>query len=339
MKKLNLVCFFIFLAVAALAQSVSIVPFHLREDMQIFPHEGEDVILYFPSVYLPYKTKINVVFPKDYDTKNGRFCSVYTLGSGEMPKNAVKEFFPQEYADKCVFVNIRLNNIPSGDILEKFLSKELLPYIETNYKIEEASSFKTLMSGEKYSSAVLEVMPALSNYFGNFAGLFYHSTAVPEDLAGISPEVSVFEAGSVENIARLQALFEQSGLKFYKNFAFKILNTESSKLPDLKTVFDFDYIFNKNLCKPVKAKAVFSADRASSTSEEPVSFWLTVKSKKNCGELNYIPSNFKTAPPFLSWDYDDVSFKVIYGAQPGKVKISGFIGELLPFDATFKITK
>ena len=339
MKKLNLIFFFIFLTVIAAAQSVRIVPVSLQEDMRIFPHEGEDVIVYFPSVYLPYKTKINVVFPKDYDTKNGRFCSVYTLGSGEMPKNAVKEFFPREYADKCVFVNIRLNNIPSGDMLDQFLSKELLPYIETNYKIEEDKSFKTLMSGEKYSSAVLEVLPALSNYFGNFAGFFYHSTAVPDNLDGISADISFFAAGRAENIARLQFLFEQSGLKFYKNFAFKVVNVESSKMPDLKTVFNFEYIFNKNLCKPVKAKPIFSTDKASSTSEEPVTFWLAVKSKKTCGDLNYIPSKFKIAPPFLSWDYEEVSFKIIYGAQPGKVKISGFAGDILPFDATFKITK
>ena len=322
-----------------MAQSVHIVPVSLQEDMRIFPHGGEDVIVYFPSEYLPYKTKINVVLPKDYETQNGRFCSVYTLGSGEMPKTAVNEFFPQEYANKCVFVNVRLNNVVQSNLLEQFLSKELLPYIETNYKIEDTPSFKTLIAGEKYSSAVLDVLPALSNYFGSFAALFYHSTAMPDELSGVSPKISFFAAGSAGNIARIEALFEKNGLKFYKNFAFKVIKNESSNPPKLNTVLNFTYIFDKEVCKPLKAKGVFSRGSASSTCEEPIDFWLEVKSKKNCGEINYIPQKFKISPPFLSWDYEDASFKIIYGAQSGKVKLSGMIDDILPFNVAFKINK
>ena len=307
--------------------------------MRIFQKEGEDSIVNFPSDYLPYKPKINVVLPKDYEKADGRFCSVYTFGQGEMPKAGVEAFFPKEYSGRCIFVNVRLNGSLEKDKLEGFISKELLPYIETNYKTQESASFKTLMAGETYSYAVLNSLPVLSGYFGKFALMFYKSTSFPQKLEGVSDKISFYAAATLGNALRLEALLENSGLNFPDNFVFNIIDGQSVNPPALSGVFNFGYIFDAKTCKCEKVKAVFSAEEASSVSEEPVNFWLAVKGKKGCGDINYIPQSLKIAPPFLSWDYDKAAFTVIYGASKGKVKLSGRAGKTLPFTATFKITK
>ena len=339
MRKIYLSLCFCFVSVFAAAQSVRIVPVTQQDGMRIFPKEGEESIVNFPSEYLPYKPKINIVLPKDYEQAEGRFCSVYTLGQGEMPKAGVETVFPKQYTQRCIFVNVRLSGSLEKDKLEGFISKELLPYIETNYKAQENPSFKTLMAGETYSSAVLNSLPVLSGYFGKFALMFYKSTSFPQILEGISDKISFYAAATLGNAGRLETMLENSGLNFPDNFAFNIIDGQSVNPPALSGVFNFGYIFDGQTCKYEKVKAVFSAEEASSVSEEPVNFWLALKGKKGCGDINYIPQTLKIAPPFLSWDYSKAAFTVIYGANKGKVKLSGRAGKVLPFTATFKITK
>lgn len=337
MKTLKLALSFMVLAVLASAQ-IRITPASMQQDMRIFNKEGEDTIVFFPSEYLGYAPKINVVFPEGYNADGARFCSVYVINKDELPKDALYTSFPKEYAGKCLFVNIRFNNIPSAKALEGFMSRELLPYMEINYKVESSSEAKIILAGEGYSAPVINALSDLSGYIGGFALSFYVNTAMPGGFEGVSKSARVWALGSKGNMARLQNSLEDAGLKFFDNFGYKIVETASSNPPDLKDILNLTYLLEKDSLKPLKAKGVFSVKSASSVSEERFNFWLDVTGKKGL-KLNYIPSSLKIAPPFLSWDYDTASFGVIYGAQPGKVKISGFAGDVLPFEVPFKITK
>lgn len=324
-------------AVFASAQ-VRITPVSMQQDMRIFSKEGEDTIVFFPSDYLGYAPKINVVFPEGYDARQTRFCSVYVINKEELPKEALYASFPKEYAGKCLFVNVRFNNIPSAKALEGFLGRELLPYMETNYKIDASASAKVLLAGEGYSAPVINVLGGLSGYINNFALSFYVNTAMPGLFEGADKDVKVWAVGSLGNMARLQSSLEKSGFKFFDNFGYQIVENSGANPPALRDILNLHYLLEKDSLKPLKAKGVFSAKSASSVSEERFNFWLEASGKKGL-KLNYIPASLKIAPPFLSWDYDTASFGVIYGAQPGKVKISGFAGDVLPFEASFKITK
>ena len=62
------------------------------------------------------------------------------------------------------------------------------------------------------------------------------------------------------------------------------------------------------------------ADKISVGQEESADFWAQVKTK--AGIINYVPRDLKFSPPFLSWDYTAARLSAIYGAAPGKVKIS-----------------
>ena len=137
---------------------------------------------------------------------------------------------------------------------------------------------------------------------------------------------------------RLQDLLEKSGLKFFNNFAYRIIKSENSKSVKFEKYTNLAYLLNKEECTLVKVTALFAPKSASATSEAEINFQVNLKNKNSC-EIDYIPSSVKIAPPFLSWDSSKSALKVIYGAEPGKVKISGMVGEILPFSGTFKITK
>lgn len=337
MKTLKLALSFMVLAVLASAQ-IRITPASMQQDMRIFSKEGEDTIVFFPSEYLGYAPKINVVFPDGYEADEARFCSVYVINKEELPRAALYSSFPKEYAGKCIFVNIRFNNIPSAKALDGFLGRELLPYMEVNYKIDASENAKIILAGEGYSAPVINALPSLSGYISGFALSFYVNTAMPAGFEGASKSARVWAVGSMGNMARLQSALEAAGLKFFDNFGYKIVDNAGVNPPDLKDILNLTYLLEKDSLKPLKAKGAFSAKSASAVSEERFNFWLDITGKKGL-KLNYIPASLKIAPPFLSWDYDTASFGVIYGAQPGKVKISGFAGDVLPFGVSFKITK
>lgn len=339
MNKFKLFLVLMFLAGFVSAQ-VRIVPVSLKqsEEMQIFSKEGEDTIIFFPSAYLNHKPKINVTLPDNYENSENRFCSVYILNKEELSKAGISSAFGKKYAGKCVYINIRFNSLPSSEALEGFLSRELLPYISVNYKVEDDSAFKTLMAGEGVSSSAISVMPALNAYFKNFSFLFYASTSMPGELKGLGNNISIWAAGTKGNMLRLQDLLEKSGLKFFNNFAYRIIKSENSKSVKFEKYTNLAYLLNKEECTPVKVTAVFAPKSASATSEAEINFQVNLKNKNSC-EIDYIPSYVKIAPPFLSWDSSKSALKVIYGAEPGKVKISGMVGEILPFSGTFKITK
>lgn len=337
MRKLKLFLSFMFLAVIVSAQ-VRIVPVSTEGDMRIFNKEGEDVIVYFPSEYLKYEPKINVVFPKDYDTAETRFCSVYVINKEELPREALYKEFGNSAAERCLYINVRFNAIPSSAELEGFLTRELLPYIEVNYKAENQEEYRILLTGEGYSASVLNALPGLGNYFGNFALSFYVNTAMPGNLEGINKNISLWALGSKGNMIRLQSVLEGNGLKFFDNFAYLTVDNSGNKEPSFKDIFNLGYFLDKAKILPLKAKGVFGVKSASATSEERFGFKLEVKGKKNF-KAEYIPSSLKIAPPFLSWDFDKGLMNVIFGAQPGKVKVTGMAGDAVSFDASFKISK
>ncbi len=337
MKKLKLFLSLMLLAVFVSAQT-RIVPASMEGDMRIFNKEGEDVIVYFPSQYLKYEPKINIVFPKDYDKAERRFCSVYVINKEEMPREAVYKELGEDAAERCLYVNVRFNAIPSSAELEGFLSRELLPYIEVNYKTENQEEYRILLAGEGYSASVLNALPGLGNYFGNFALSFYVNTAMPVDLEGISKNISVWSLGSKGNMIRLQSLLEKNGLKFFDNFAYLTVDNSGSKAPSLGEIFNLGYFLDKGKIVPLKAKGVFGVKSAGATSEERFGFKLEIKGKRSF-KAEYIPSSLKIAPPFLSWDFEKGLMNVIYGAQAGKVKVTGMAGDAVSFDASFKISK
>ena len=324
-------------AVLASAQ-VRIAPASEEGDMRIFNKEGEDVIVYFPSEFLKYEPKINVVFPKGYDKAEERFCSVYVANKEEMPRETLYKEFGSAAAERCVYVNIRFNSIPSSSELEGFLTRELLPYIEVNYRVENQEEYKILLAGEGYSASVLNALPGLSNYFANFALSFYVNTAMPDNLDGINNKISLWALGSKGNMIRLQGALEKNGLDFFDNFAYLTVDNSGNKAPSFKEIFNLGYFLDKSEILPLKAKGVFGVKSASATSEERFGFKLDVKGKKDF-KAEYIPSSLKIAPPFLSWDFEKGLMNVIYGALPGKVKVTGMAGNAGSFDASFKISK
>ena len=310
----------------------------MEPDTRIFTKEGEDTIVNFPSSYLDYYPKINVIFPEGYDNPDARFCSVYIINGEEMPRSALYDILGRKDAGRCVYVNVRLNASSSSEELLGFLTRDLLPYVEVNYKTGNRSSDRIILAAEGYGVSLISALAPLSEYFGNFALSFYTNTAMPEISDSVRNDVSLWLVGTSGNMLRLQNKLEEKGLKFFDNFAYLTVDTSPGEKPSLKNIFNLSYFLDKEEFLPLKGKGILSVKSASSSSEESFGFKVEIKGRKGF-KAEYIPSVLKIAPPFLSWDASKGLMSVIYGAQPGKVKITGMAGDAASFDASFKITK
>ena len=313
MKKLLILTFAVLAATAVFAQHTTI-----HEDMRIFVKDGEEVLTRFPSKYLDNDARINVILPKNYDTAQN-FPTVYSLGHESMDKPAAQKIFgASDFWDRAIFIVI---NIKGGGNIGDFIFKELLPFADTNYKTDALAQSRFIMAEGKMAADVLQMLADNKGYVYNAALLLQDNMAMPAPQNPFSGNLKIFAAGRVGNIARLQQMLEEKGLKFPVNFAAVIFEPQDDARQWDK--LNFKYFSAGGAGQEIsKIKVYQSAGKISQSDAEPLRMWLEAKTKG--GDIfNYIPHDLKISPPVLAWDGADAALSIIYGAAPGTVKISG----------------
>ena len=313
MKKLLIFTLAVLAAAVASAQHTT-----THEDMRIFVRPGEEVLTRFPSKYLDNEARINVILPASYETAQN-FPAVYLLGHESMDKPAAQKVFGAGgFWDKAVLIVV---NIKGGGNIADFVFRELLPYVDTNYKTDDLPQSRILMAEGKMAVNVLEMLAANGGYVYNAALLLQDNMAMPAPKNPFSENIKIFAAGRVGNIARLQQMLEEKGLKFLNNFASVIFEPQEDARQWNK--LNFKYFFAGAAAQTIsKIKVYQSAGSISPSDVEPLRLWLEVKIKGG-DTFNYIPRNLKISPPVLAWNGADAALSIIYGAAPGAVKISG----------------
>lgn len=309
MKKLLFAVFVISCAVAAFAQQ----PAHetVSSSARVFAKDGEDVLTRFPSKYLADGARVNIILPAGYDGAYARYPVVYIISDEAFDKARIAQTW--KIGDKVIFVSL---NMTPGD-KAAFLTKEFLPYIETNYKAEDSPQKRILAAAGADAVEMLALLSSQPGIFQNAALLLQDTTPVPTLGPGLDTRLKIYAAGRLSNIARLQMELERGGLKFTQNFVSKIY-MPSESTPSWQQL-DFRYFLTPADFAAKSIAAYLSADKIPFEGAH-ADLRLDVKTK--AGTLNYIPAELKFSPPFLDWDPSAARLTVIPGATPGKVKIS-----------------
>lgn len=295
--------------------------------MRIFVKDGEETISKFPSVYLKTNVRMTIVFPEGYNNNSSLYPVVYMITKNNFTKEELNRILPpaNRSLQRAVFVTINLPLNAKIGGLGNFISKEIFPYFETNYKIDSNPQKIIIAAADTFAVNLLEILAAENGYFKNAALLLHNTTPLPL-LPKMPQDINLWVVGSLSNMARLQFALENSGLEFIKNFAYKIDDAKTSPWDAI----NFDFFLNKSTIMPNAQMLNISANQISAASEEAITVFLDIKTK-NGASLNYVPAKLKFSPPFLRWEQETASLFVIYGATQTKVKISG----RLPFGKGF----
>jgi hypothetical protein len=291
----------------------------LKEDMRVFVKNGEEVITRFPSQYLENRARFSVFLPEGYTDAQGRFPSFYILEREGSPQYERADFAANPAMAGAVVIVV---SISGGGDAAAFLTRELLPYIDLNYKTDDTAQARTLLGADDMGLKIVEILASGggASFKKAFAAL-YSVTAMPQLGDGFAPDVKITAAGTLGNMARLQQLLEGKNLKFAQNFTIAGAPCPPVEKCEIKPWAAYDYGW---LNAPVAAVAGI-APRLSAGKISPdgsALLWLDVRFKGGFA-ASYIPQVLKFSPPFLAWDPAAAELSVIPGATTGKVRISG----------------
>lgn len=309
----------------------------INDDMRIFIKDGQEAITRFPSAYLKEDFKINIIFPKDYDTTKERYPAVYLISDKNLEKAYIDTAFygRKSQNPKAVFITIDIDADFNTQALAKFITLELFPYFETNYRILNTPEDRVLAASGEKALEIFEILSLKSGYFKNVALILTDTTAMPA-VEGAPSDISVWAAGSLSNMARLQTLLEKSGLSYLNNFAYRIINTKTDK--PVWNEINLLYLLNKGSRGFVEAKSYLGVQKLSEADAKPVTLWLNIKTKGKY-LVDYIPQTVKMSPPFFMWDPSSAQLNLIPGAEAGNVKLSGQLPFGGDFETSVKIVK
>ncbi len=338
MKKLSLLFLFVIFSCAAFAQTVTAHK-TVKDDMRIFVKDGEEVITAFPSKYLKTNVKIGVILPKGYEKRQSQFPVVYILGQNLVSKKQIEDdfYFSKNNNPQAVFISVLMpaRPISSAEIAE-FFTLELLPYFELNYKVSSSPKERILAASGPFAVKGLEIVASKGDYFKNLALVLFETTPLPSLSALLQDDIKVWAAGNLSNMIRLQTLLENNGLKFPVGFAYKFAAPDKNK--NLWAEINLKYLLNADSRKVKKAKAHSSLESFSLAAMPSAEVWVDVLLSGGY-EVNYVPAEIKSAPPFFNWDRSTAQLTPIYGADERTVTVFGALPSGKPFAADLKLIK
>lgn len=338
MKKLSFLFLFVICSCALAAQTVTAHK-TVKDDMRIYVKDGEEVITAFPSKYLKTDVKIGVILPQRYEKRESPFPVVYILGQNLVSKKQIEENFYLGKNDnpQAVFVSVLMPARPvSAAEIAEFFTLELLPYFELNYKVASSPKERVLAVSGPLAVKGLEIVASKGDYFKNLAIILFETTPLPALSVGLQDDIKVWAAGNLSNMIRLQALLEKSGLKFPSGFAYKFAAPDKNK--NLWAEVNLNYLLNADTRKVKKAKVHSSIQHFSLAAMPSAEVWIDVLLSGGF-EVNYVPAEVRSAPPFFNWDSAAAHLTPIYGANEGTVTVFGELPSGKPFAADLKLIK
>ena len=337
MKKLSFLFLFVICSCALFAQTVT-VHTTVKNDMRIFVKDGEEVITAFPSKYLKTDVNIGVILPQGYEKRQSPFPVVYVLGQNLVNKKQVEEnfYFRKNDNPQAVFVSVLMPARPvTSAQMAEFFTLELLPYFEVNYKVSSYPKERVLAVSGPLAVKGLEIVSSKGDYFKNLALILLETTPLPALPAGLQDDIKVWAAGNLSNMIRLQTLLENSGLKFPTGFAYKFAAADKNK--NIWSDINLNYLLNADTRKVKKAKVHSSLESFSLAQMPSAEVWIDVT--LGGYEVNYVPTELKSAPPFFNWEYSTAHLTPIYGADEGIVNVFGALPSGKPFAVDLKLVK
>lgn len=283
---------------------------------------GRETFINFPSAVLPDKT-VTVFLPEAAVPLHGKYPVVYLLGAGPKDAAAVQDLLARS-TKKAILVGV---NITEGDLKNQpeilhFFSRELIPYIDTNYPtLSEPSSRAVAAQG----AGQVRLLAALLAKKQLFARAFVSgSSPEPTSFAGADEKLRLLAAGNREELTVLWQTLQDAGRAYGAQVALRIAPQAA-----LTDGLDLDYLFAApSDVQMVKLEGQLGTKTLWMTplAQANLSVWAVLA---NGMKFDYIPLSVRLSPPYLSWEPAQGVLRPVSGASAGKVKISVVVDKLI----------
>lgn len=302
-----------------------------QEDERMIINPGRETFIHFPSAALGNKYTVTVFLPEKSVPLSAYYPVVYLLGAG--PKQAQEaQAFLEKHKAVVVGINFEEADYQDGNRIAEFISRELMPYIDTNYLTLTRPENRVIAARGKSAAAVAMELFAKPNLFG---GLSLASSAdAVENINLPSGAARVFVTGTQSELAFAQQKLEALGLPYGKGFALAYAGDAAGWFDGLP----LDYFFapaDKAALRRLKART--DASSLPLGSEDTVSLTVTAV-LKNGRTFAYVPVSLRVSPPYLDWDAARGELSVRSGAEAGTVQIRGGVDKTV-FTAKIKLKK
>lgn len=294
------------------------LPLFAQQEELMIIKPGRETFVHFPSAVLGNKHTLTVFLPESFVPLKGRYPLIVLLGAG--PKQAQEAASYMEHNKAIVAaVNFEESDYANQEQIVRFVSRELVPYLETNYPVLPGKEHRAIAAQGQAGAATALKLLALPGVFSRVAlaspGKVWEAAVLP------SVAFRAFVTGSQAELALAQQRLEKGGLLYGPGFAMEYT---SSELP-LFGALRVDYLFAPEAeLAVVHFSAHVSGKELVLESADTVSLRVLAR-LKNGLTMDYVPASLRISPLFLKWDAPHGTLRALAGAYPGTVKIRPFV--------------
>ncbi|MGN0017291.1 MAG: alpha/beta hydrolase-fold protein [Candidatus Avelusimicrobium sp.] len=300
---------------AAVLALLAACPLFAQEEEIMIINPGRETFVHFPSAVLGNKHTLTVFLPETFVPLKGRYPLIVLMGAGPKQADEAAAYMERNKAIVAA-VNFEEADYAKREKIVRFVSRELLPYLETNYPVLPGAENRVIASrgtGGAVTAAALLQVPGV---FGGAAfispGDAWEKTTLP------TTPFRAFVTGSQAELALAQQTLEKAGLAYGPGFVMEYASSSAPWFGALRT----DYLFAPAADLAVtRFKADVSGNELKLESADTVSLRVLAR-LKNGLTVDYVPSSLRISPMFLEWNAARGTLRALAGADAGTVKIS-----------------
>ncbi len=312
MKKFYILFICIFMTSPAFAQ---------EEEIMII-HPGRETFIHFPSAVLGNQYTLTVFLPEKAIPLSKRYPVVYLLGAGPQQAQEAQRFLEKNKV-LVVGINFKESDYQNRTKIVEFISRELVPYIDTNYLTFTDPSQRIIAARGKGAAITAIELLSKPNLFGGMA-LASSADALASFQLPAAGRVRVFVTGRQAELAFAQEKLEQAGLTYGPDFALAYAASSA----DIFDGLDWEY-----LSAPAekvtlrRLKATIDSRRLLLDKADTATLWIKAY-LTNGRSFDYIPVSLRISPPYLDWNAKQGEIRPLAGAEPGTVQIRGGVDKI-----------
>lgn len=275
---------------------------------------GRETFAHFPSATLGNEYNLTVFLPESFVPLKGRYPLAVVLGLGAEESKAAETFLE---TDKVIVagINFTEKDYAEPEKIARFVSRELLPYLETNYPILAGKENRIIAAQGKSGARVALMLASTPKTVGGVA-LLSPADAVVELSLPSRGSTRILVMGTQAELADSQRILEKNGWQYGPDFA--LLEKTENKFWDL---LKKDYLFAPAQdLSLVALKAKLEKSFISLSSKESVGLSIVAR-LKNKRTFAYVPHTLRISPPYLLWKPSLGLLTAISGGERGTVKI------------------
>lgn len=286
-----------------------------QEEERLLINPGRETFIHFPTASLGNKYTLTVFLPEPYIPLKGRYPLAVLLGAG--PKQAQEAAaFLEKNKMIVAAVNFEEADYASrAEDIQRFLSRELMPYLETNYPVLPGAENRIIAArGENGAKAALRVL-AVPGLFGGVSlaspGGAWTEIPLPQR------PLRAFVTGTQGELALAQRTLENAGFAFGPDFALEYQKENASWFGALAA----DYLFAPRADLQLTRFSAGTDVKMLALSSDESAVLRVLAYLKNGLAYDYVPARLRMSPPYLNWNAEKGILTVLPGAESGTVKI------------------